>query len=140
MRHVSIESTLLLFLLMQNFLGILQKLVSTGVLQYRFLKNLLQFSGKHQSLSACLIKMQVLNQIINLKRTVLCMFSGNFVTFYRVPFLETIDPNFRPAVKMKMNFFSENQLNGLHWFLYKRNICLRRRCFVCISSVLRKYE
>ena len=33
------------------------------------------------------------------------MFSGNFVTFYRVPFLETIDPNFRPAVKMEMNFF-----------------------------------
>lgn len=67
------------------------------------------------------------------------MFSGNFVTFYRVPFLETIDPNFRPAVKMKMNFFSENQLNGLHWFLYKRNICLRRRCFVC-TDIYRRFS
>ena len=33
------------------------------------------------------------------------MFSGNFMTFYGVTFLETTDPNFRPAVKMEMSFF-----------------------------------
>ena len=44
------------------------------------------------------------------------MFSGNFMKFHRVAILQTIDPNFRHAVKIEIKLFMKNEAGAFLFY------------------------